>query len=151
RTACVTLLIASVTKLIAPMIPSAILFTIFLPASKKLEATPVTTFNAPCIPVEIALKTEPIAPETIPPNELNTLDIVLLILLTIEDIMDSMLLHILEIVLLILLIMLDIIDSIEFQMLDIVLLMPLITLEIIDSIEFQILDIVLLILFITLE
>src|SRR5699024_3505503 len=57
RTFCVTLPIASVTLLIAPLIPSAIDWTMFLPASLKLPKKPLTVLNADVIPFLTAFLT----------------------------------------------------------------------------------------------
>src|SRR5690625_477337 len=86
----VTLPIASVTLLIAPLIPSAIDVTMFFPAFLKLPIIFLITLSAPLIPFETAFLTPLIAPVTMPFNELNMLDMVLFIPLTTDVIVDLM-------------------------------------------------------------
>src|SRR5699024_9111891 len=69
-----TFFTASVTLPIAPLIPSAIEVTIFLPASLNLPKNPLTALNAPLIPDRTAFFTPLNALDTIPFSPLNMLE-----------------------------------------------------------------------------
>src|SRR5690625_3199276 len=90
RTFWVTFPIASVTLLIAPLMRSAILVTMFFPAFLKLENIFLIIFNAPRIPFRTAFLTPLNAFDTIPRSELNMFLMVFLMALTTVEIVFLM-------------------------------------------------------------